>query len=384
MDDGLAQTANSSSGIYVTDAGTLRDLCAKLAGHKCIAVDTEFSRTRSYYPIMSLIQVAATGIAFAVDLLKLSRQELQPLFDILQNPKCCKVFHSGRQDIEGLYSAFSVVVANAFDTQVAMQFSGAHGQPGYEAMVRHYLNIQVAKDMQFSDWMQRPLRQEQLDYAIADVVHLLDVYPMVLSEIVQAGKLAWLQQECDGMINAAISPASCYDILRKLGLASIDEQLIARAYRLVQWREQYAVSLNLNRIFVMPDAMLGLLARKPALFPKNNTQYNKLGGRNKVPGESLRQLVQTPPELLLEATTEELTIARDVIADNRRMVKTPLFTMLKELLGTTAAEHKISEPFIASQLDLLRFASKQRTKLDHGWRHEVFGRQASSLRDASL
>ena len=67
---------------------------------------------------------------------------------------------------------FKISVRNIFDTQIAALFLGYNDAPGYEKLVNHYLDKQINKDMQYSDWLERPLSKKQLEYALADVEFL--------------------------------------------------------------------------------------------------------------------------------------------------------------------------------------------------------------------
>ena len=43
----------------ITDNTTLKKFCKKCINEKVLAIDTEFIRENTYYPILSLIQIAS-------------------------------------------------------------------------------------------------------------------------------------------------------------------------------------------------------------------------------------------------------------------------------------------------------------------------------------
>ena len=51
----------------ITTTDALAALCQRLASHPYIAIDTEFLRERTYYPILCLVQVASHDEAAAID-----------------------------------------------------------------------------------------------------------------------------------------------------------------------------------------------------------------------------------------------------------------------------------------------------------------------------
>ena len=81
----------------------LKSACKTLKRQKVIAIDCEFIREKTYYPIPCLIQVGCEDGAFLIDPLA-KDMDCEEFFNILQNKKIMKVFHSGRQDIEILYN----------------------------------------------------------------------------------------------------------------------------------------------------------------------------------------------------------------------------------------------------------------------------------------
>src|SRR5262249_32145598 len=83
----------------ITDTATLTPFCARQMGSGFIAIDTEFMRERTYWPILCLVQVAGPEEAVAIDVLA-SGIDLAPLLTLMADQNILKVFHAARQDIE--------------------------------------------------------------------------------------------------------------------------------------------------------------------------------------------------------------------------------------------------------------------------------------------
>lgn len=74
----------------------LQDACKILKKQKVIAIDCEFIREKTFFPIPCLIQVGYEGGAFLIDPLA-KDMDFGDFFALLQNKKVLKVFHSGRR-----------------------------------------------------------------------------------------------------------------------------------------------------------------------------------------------------------------------------------------------------------------------------------------------
>ncbi|RWH12771.1 MAG: ribonuclease D, partial [Mesorhizobium sp.] len=49
----------------------------------------------------------------------------------------------------------------------------------------------------FTDWRHRPLSDKQLEYALADVTHLIKVYEHLSAELKREDRAHWLNEEMD-------------------------------------------------------------------------------------------------------------------------------------------------------------------------------------------
>ena len=174
---------------------TLKEFINKCLKQKVLAIDTEFIRDNTYYPILCLVQIAGKDFAAAID--PLSEIDMNPIWDLLSNEKILKIFHSGRQDIEIFLNLTGKIPKPIYDTQIAAMFCGLGDQVGYEKLVDKFLNLSINKENQFTNWLQRPLTKSQLDYAISDVTHLIKIFPSVNKLILKAGRQEWVSKEIE-------------------------------------------------------------------------------------------------------------------------------------------------------------------------------------------
>src|SRR6266542_3857118 len=83
----------------IIDSDALAAFCARQKGAQFVAVDTEFMRERTYWPILCVVQVAGPEEAVAIDALA-EGIDLAPLLALISDPATLKVFHAARQDLE--------------------------------------------------------------------------------------------------------------------------------------------------------------------------------------------------------------------------------------------------------------------------------------------
>jgi ribonuclease D len=230
----------------ITQPGPLSALCSRLATADWIALDVEFVRDQTYYPQFCLLQVATPEFAAGVDPLALDN--LDPLLDLIYRPDLTKVFHAGRQDIEILQMCRGTPPPNVFDTQIAAGFLGLPEQTGYATLIYEILGISLAKTHARTDWSRRPLSEAQLRYALDDVIYLAQAYPRLVARLESMGRLEWVHEECQGLLDPELyrsDPAQAWNRLG--GIDRLSPTQLSGAQALAEWRESQAQARNLPR-----------------------------------------------------------------------------------------------------------------------------------------
>ena len=225
--------------IYVDNEDGLAGVERACEQVEVIAIDTEFARFNTYYPIVGLIQIYTGEACFLIDPLPI--ENLEPLGRLLVRAELLKVFHACSEDMEVFQHSLGVVPAPVYDTQIAGAVLGVGFSMGYQAIVEHYLDISLPKDQTRSDWLARPLSDDQLDYAALDVIHLLQVYHRQAKALDDSSKSAWIEAESSALgkeIPTTIDPEICYQKLK--GLWQLDRKQLNVLRALFAWREQTA------------------------------------------------------------------------------------------------------------------------------------------------
>jgi len=127
------------------------------------------------------MQISSRAKDYVIDTLAL-RREMYKLGSIFDDPAVVKVMHGCDRDIMWLQRDFGLYVVNCFDTFFAAKalrypaLSLAH-------LVRMHCGVVLNKKHQLSDWRQRPLPEEMLQYARCDTHYLLTTYDCIRRDL---------------------------------------------------------------------------------------------------------------------------------------------------------------------------------------------------------
>ena len=143
---------------FIDSQKSLDGLVSKLEHEKTIGIDTEFVRTRTYFPKLCLIQIASTNTMSCIDCL--TGLDMSKLWSLIYSPDIEKVLHSGSQDLEIFFMINKALPSNVFDTQIAASLLGYPTQIGIKNLLIEELGISISKSETRSDWSKRPLNKK--------------------------------------------------------------------------------------------------------------------------------------------------------------------------------------------------------------------------------
>ncbi|MGY1409603.1 MULTISPECIES: ribonuclease D [unclassified Luteimonas] len=256
----------SSSPHWVADPAVLRTHLAAATAR--VAVDTEFIRERTYWPQLSLVQVAIeVPGAQEPDILlldMLAEGMTAALAPLLSDRSVLKIMHSASEDLVALRQSCGAVPDPLFDTQIAASLAGVGPGLGYQRLVQELLGIVVDKGETRSDWMKRPLSPSQLSYAADDVRHLFAVHDALDARLQALGRAEWLAEDCARMIETARRDEIerwPHLSVRSVQFLDVDGQ--RRLLRLLRWRELQARRSDRPRSWVLDNELATTLARDP-------------------------------------------------------------------------------------------------------------------------
>ena len=226
---------------------------------KVVGIDTEFIRTRTFFPIAALYQIATEAERAIVDPLTVTHWA--PFKALLEERAIVKVMHACSEDLEVFARHLGAAPVSLFDTQIAASFLGPDFSPSYAELVRRYTGTELGKHETRSDWLARPLRAEQLRYAIEDVAYLLPIHRAQSDLLRRLGRSAWVEEEMSHRLGfTLVDPEQAYMNLRKAWRG--DRRAVARLRAMCAWRERYARDKDLPRGHVVKDEQLIELATR--------------------------------------------------------------------------------------------------------------------------
>src|SRR3569623_233355 len=236
----------------ITSTSELKALVDRLATHLFVAVDTEFMRENTYWPELCLIQVASPDEAAAID--PKADIDLQPLLALfVDNHDVLKVFPAGGQDLEIIHNLTGKMPLPVFDTQIAAMALGHGEQIGYSNLIESLLGHSLDKGARFTDWSRRPLDKRQIDYAIADVTYLIQIFPRMLEKLRKTGRGAWLDDEMERIADPANYVNDPELAWQRVKVPSRKAEVLGRIKAVAAFREREARRKNLPRGRLVKD-----------------------------------------------------------------------------------------------------------------------------------
>jgi len=355
----------------------LEAFCLSLLDEEFIAIDTEFMRTTTYWPKLCLIQIASSHQAVAIDVLK-PGLNLEPLKHVLKHELITKVFHSVRQDLEALNHTFGRLPCNIMDTQIMAAFCGYGDCIGYDILVRQFCGHHIDKSAQFTNWKKRPLSDQQITYAINDVIHLRHAYKVLCTILDEYDRYEWAMEETDKILDPKLYEPDLDKIWWKIKFKSTQPIYLARLRELSRYRETMAIKHNRTRNHFISDDTLSMIALEN---PNTAETLYKIKGFPK----SLMNHHQSRKILkALEIANQLPESERPSVPPRPRKTQeeTHKLDQIKLLLSAAADKCKISKTLIATRKDLENFIrDPDNSPFMQGWRFEVFGKLIKNLGD---
>jgi ribonuclease D len=365
----------------ITDSQALAEFCARQQGADFVAVDTEFMRERTYWPILCLAQVAGPEEAAAVDALA-PGIDLAPLLALMADERILKVFHAARQDVEIFYNLMGAVPAPLFDTQIAAMVCGFGDAASYETLVGKLAHASLDKSSRFTDWARRPLTERQIRYALEDVVHLRTVYQRLQQQLAENGRAGWFAEEMAALVDPALYRSDPAEAWRRFRLRGrVEPRFFGVLREVAAWREAAAQQRNVPRGRIVKDeAVLEFASHIPKTI-EELARARSLGkgvAEGKLGGE------------ILDAIRRGLAAAGSIATPTARTETPPglgpLLELLRVLLKHRCEEHQVAQKLVTSADDLEAIAADDEAAVPalSGWRYEIFGKDALALKHGRL
>ncbi|KPD20570.1 MULTISPECIES: ribonuclease D [Idiomarina] len=371
----------------VTETQELERLCQQAKEAGWFAIDSEFVRERTYYAQLGLLQIYANGTTAVVD--PLADIDLEPLWELIADDSVETVLHAGGEDIELFFQQSNGRQPNRiFDSQIAAGFCGLGDSMGYARLVDALFDgVELDKSLSRTNWLKRPLSEEQLDYAAADASYLAVMYPYLKALCEEKGCLDIVYEE--SQIQVRKRTQSWPDDLLYLAVGNawqLNARQLGALKILTPWRLHKARERDIPLGFIAKDGVLLELARR---MPKSDEELSRIPDlapmSRKYSGRDIIRCIQQAeqvPESELPKTLERL--------DDMEGYK-PTFKAIKKVVSELAEKLQVPASLVASRKqinDVINFhwqySTQQQQRLPQpdlmmGWRKQAIGAELQAI-----
>ena len=336
-----------------------------LSGASELAVDTEFMRTDTFYPIPALLQLSDGQRIFLID--PLGIDDWQPLRDLLCDRSIVKVLHSVSEDMEVFQRLLGCVPEPLLDTQIGAGLAGFGSGLGYQKLIDQLLGIAVEKGETRSNWLLRPLSESQCIYAALDVEHLLPAYRHIQRKLELLGRMDWWREEGQRQVNAASTDPAPDDYFNRIKSAwKLNALQQARLKAVCAWREEQARALDVPRGRVLKDPVCIEIARRAPDHPA------ALAAVPDIRESTVRRQGQTICDLVAkaQALSEREMLTRPLEGQQKSQLKN-----VRDQLDTLSVENNIPREMLMNKRDMEDFVRLGSLPAgSQGWRSHVLAK----------
>ena len=262
--DALLDSADEAAVTWVREQNGLAEVIDALATCGRVALDTEFIKRDTYYPRLALVQLNTGNHIYLLDAPQL---QLTELWQALAKVDVA-IWHACGEDL-GIFYLLSGCppLTNIFDTQIALSYLTGQLQMGYQQALDDQLDMHIDKEQSQSDWLQRPLSDEQEQYAIDDVRFLPALYLSLEYALKKQGLYDYVWADCQLYASDLYDAQHVEDNAMYLTMADYryTSQQMAILQAVATWREELARSTNQPRTFVIKkQAVREIITERPS------------------------------------------------------------------------------------------------------------------------
>ena len=360
---------------YIQSAEQLSAFIDALKHSPVFAVDTEFVRERTLVAQFGLLQLFdGTNLLLIEPDVALG---CDAIWDMLVNPKQLKVLHAANEDLELFFNVKGIRLANMLDTQLAAAFLGMGNALGFGALVQQQLGVTLDKSHARTNWLKRPLTEQQLVYAADDVRYLLPMFESLAGPLEEKGFHALCLAESERIANSKRQPDRAKAYLNVKGGWQLTPRQLALLQVIAAWRLDIAQQKDLALNFVINDHALLAIAK---CYPNSMEALKSI---SEIKPHEMRRYAKTLLQLVAQAMALDEAAYPEAIT---RVIDLPGYKSKQKQMANQVAEiaqqHGIPSSVLASkkqigQYLLWQYKTEQGSDtgvlpvLAQGWRAEL-------------
>ena len=363
----------------ITEQSEFESCCRALKEAGRFAFDTEFIRDDTYDAILCLVQVTDGESVTLID--PTEGLDLAPFWELVADPRVQTIVHAGKEDFEVCLTSCGLPPRNVFDVQIAAGFLG-HGYPlNLVRLVDQVAGRKITKGQTLTDWLRRPLTEQQLKYAADDVLYLPRICTKLERGLADRKRSDWANEEFARFEDPeTYRPPSRERLGKFKGASRLDPLALMTLERLVEWRDEWSREQNRPvRAMMRDDVMVEIARRRPSRASDLQVLRGFHQSRN----------MRVVKEVLAVIREAEAVPQSEWPKPRKQTEQTPMMKATVDLLSafTRAACHEqgvSSDLFGGPQrlrelLVYLQDGSQQKPALLSGWRERFIGRHLLDL-----
>ena len=315
-----------------------------------LAIDTEGDSLHHYFQKICLIQMTIDGKNYIID--PLSGIDLSEFLDVLASKPL--ILHGGEYDLRMMRSSFGFIPRKEiFDTMLAGVILG-YEQLGLVALVKRFMNIELSKKGQKSDWSRRPLSDEQLEYAAEDTKYLAPLANCLARELHRLARTEWHKETCANMVRLSMmdSPEDKENQWRIPGSSALTPRQMAYVRQIWYWRENEARNADIPSFKILDNRRIIDIA----IWASSNN-WNNFAGMPSLPRNCIGRRLSALRKALIKARNLPKALLPGPRKQKRHEIKTgrvnkQALIMLREECTHVALKNNISPSVLAPRAAL--------------------------------
>lgn len=353
-----------------------------LTAQEFISLDTEFVRTNTLFPILGLLQLKLKNKTYLVDPVAL---DIKDLIRVLTETKAAVLIFSGDEDLEILVkiardNGFNALLPHkVYDLQLLSAFDNFLYGKGLNAYVKELVGADLEKDCTRTDWLARPLSENQLIYAALDVEYLEEMYKLLYKRLDEK-RFAYFLAEMElkkSEADIVYDPKTAYRQIKGAGLLKNDA--LTRLQYLCQKRLEFALEHDTALNHVITTGALCDVAKNSPLTLQGLASCGVKWGAIRQHGTMIIEWVK---ESIALPVRSDLPLPINYFAHKRELKDA--FKRLKRYLEKCAHEAGIAPELLAAKKYIYDYFLKRHLNevsyLEGTWRKNV----AVNLNDLNL
>ena len=362
----------------------LEQFCEEIADCKQIGFDTEFVSEDTYRPQLCLIQVAAGGRLAIIDPEYV--KDTTSFWQLLTEPGRTVIAHAAREECRFCYRFTGKPIAGLFDTQLAAGFVGMEYPASLGNLVQRLVNKTLPKGETRTNWRRRPLSNDQITYALNDVVDLSEMHNQLAAMVLDLDRADWLTEESSVFQQKIIDAESRENWRRVSGSSGLNPRQLETVRQIWLWRENRAKTVDRLPRRVLRDDLIVELAKR------GSTDQNKIKNIRGMERRGFNEHYGDIAEAIQVALeTPDADLPRRP-RGARRVVSPMLSQFLSTSIACISRQQKLAPPIVGNADDVRELMGYEldRRKDDPvpslltGWRGDIVGKTFRRLLAGNL